>query len=703
MLISNRQMKILEILSEEGQPIQIKQFAEKFELSVRTIQNDINRINYFLQMNQLPTLKRSPRGYVGIEDKNSKLISFLDSLCNIEAKNVVLTPEERIYVIYMLFLKGNGYIKIKMLSEFLGVSKGTIMNDLNQLREEIQALPFSIVSNSRNGIKLTGDECAIREFAINNYMEYADESCIYNVSDYYKASIWICQRFCETRSFEDTQCIYKQLREAENTIGRKFTARSFLFVISWIELAIERIRNDNIVSIERRKLEGLFKFVEFKAAYKLAWSLSKVFDIRFPIEEIGHIAIRFIGCNDASKNYSDNANNYAEFQIEICKLVQDIGSDLGIDFSDNLSLYNDLVYYIRPIIYRVINGIKIKNPLLNQIRSHFPVVFNAVKRNIEDVENLIGAILTEDELGYIAIHFASIIEKKRYNGKTRPNVLIVCDSGVGTCNLLMARIASMYEVNIIDKVTYYDLENALAKHKVDYILSTVDISHDTVHVIRVSPLINERDKILLDSYFQPRFTRMLDFERLMGILERNCIIRDKTQLIKELGEVYTLVVDGKNERGNDKMLKDVMDKEMIELNFFACDWEEAVREAGKLLIKGGCVEEKYVESMVNVVKTVGAYIVIGKGIALPHSRSTEGAKKIGISFLRLANPVCFGHPENDPVDLVFGLSSIDNKSHMHALRDLTKVLSDEGKVEKLRKVSTCDEVFLLLMNEEGIA
>lgn len=111
------------------------------------------------------------------------------------------------------------------------------------------------------------------------------------------------------------------------------------------------------------------------------------------------------------------------------------------------------------------------------------------------------------------------------------------------------------------------------------------------------------------------------------------------------------------------------------------------------------MEDQYIESMVRVVKSMGAYIVIGKGIALPHSRSTEGAKKIGISFLRLAQPVCFGHPENDPVDLLFGLSSVDNKSHMHALRDLTKVLSDEDKVKKLREMGSSEEVLDFLARE----
>ena len=77
---------------------------------------------------------------------------------------------------------------------------------------------------------------------------------------------------------------------------------------------------------------------------------------------------------------------------------------------------------------------------------------------------MIGAPLSEDELAYITIHFASIMEPRRHVQSPRPNVLLVCDAGISTSNLLMARITSMYEVNVVDIVTLYDqLENALAQ------------------------------------------------------------------------------------------------------------------------------------------------------------------------------------------------------------------------------------------------
>ena len=147
------------------------------------------------------------------------------------------------------------------------------------------------------------------------------------------------------------------------------------------------------------------------------------------------------------------------------------------------------------------------------------------------------------------------------------------------------------------------------------------------------------------------------------------------------------------------MLADVVSKEMIQLDYHAADWEEAVRQSGKLLMDGGCISQPYIDNMVSAVKEMGCYIVIAQGIALPHSRSGIHAHKIGISFLRLAQPVEFGHPENDPVDLLFGLSSIDNKSHLRALRDFTKILTSEANIAFMRTAQSVDKIYEFLCRD----
>jgi len=140
------------------------------------------------------------------------------------------------------------------------------------------------------------------------------------------------------------------------------------------------------------------------------------------------------------------------------------------------------------------------------------------------------------------------------------------------------------------------------------------------------------------------------------------------------------------------MLKDILTVENIALDVEAADWEQAIRKGGELLQQNQFIDNCYIESMVDNVKKMGPYIVISKGVALPHAEAGAGVKKLGISFIRLAKPVFFGNPDNDPVDLVFCLAAMDADSHLSALVGLSGLLSDKKKLDVLRRETDAAKV-----------
>lgn len=130
----------------------------------------------------------------------------------------------------------------------------------------------------------------------------------------------------------------------------------------------------------------------------------------------------------------------------------------------------------------------------------------------------------------------------------------------------------------------------------------------------------------------------------------------------------------------------------------AKNWEDAVRISGKLLLDSGLVEPQYIEAMINVVKELGPYSVVAPGVALPHARPEDGAKKLGISIVILDNEVYFGSP-NDPVKIVIAFSSPDKTSHLEVLRDLAIMLSDNDLIKKLKAVKSKDELIEILRRQ----
>ncbi|MCM3700703.1 PTS sugar transporter subunit IIA [Paenibacillus macerans] len=135
-----------------------------------------------------------------------------------------------------------------------------------------------------------------------------------------------------------------------------------------------------------------------------------------------------------------------------------------------------------------------------------------------------------------------------------------------------------------------------------------------------------------------------------------------------------------------------MEKCLISLDIEAEDAEQAIRAAGQLLVDSGAVDHSYVEAMVSAYKNSGPYIVIAPHIALPHAKAENGVREASVSFVRLRNPVVFGHPENDPVELVFALGSSSSSDHIALLRRLTTLLNEAANVEALKKAQTAEEI-----------
>ena len=131
-------------------------------------------------------------------------------------------------------------------------------------------------------------------------------------------------------------------------------------------------------------------------------------------------------------------------------------------------------------------------------------------------------------------------------------------------------------------------------------------------------------------------------------------------------------------------LQEMIYSDTILLDVEVKDWQEAIRVSGELLVKTGAVETRYIQAMIETVKSMGPYAVIAPGVALPHARPEDGAKKPCMSLITLKTPVNFGNKDNDPVKLVVAFATLDKTAHIKALTRLARILGDPEKVEALK-------------------
>ncbi|MGI9123691.1 MAG: PTS sugar transporter subunit IIA [Mycobacterium sp.] len=143
-------------------------------------------------------------------------------------------------------------------------------------------------------------------------------------------------------------------------------------------------------------------------------------------------------------------------------------------------------------------------------------------------------------------------------------------------------------------------------------------------------------------------------------------------------------------------LTGLLAQDCIALDVAAATWEEAVLAAGALLEKAGIAGPAYTGSMIDNVQTNGPYIVVAPGFAFAHARPSGAVHRTGMSWVRLENPIAFGHKTNDPVSLVVALAATDDGAHVTAMAELAKVLGDKDKRAALDGAAGPAEVLAIL-------
>ena len=85
---------------------------------------------------------------------------------------------------------------------------------------------------------------------------------------------------------------------------------------------------------------------------------------------------------------------------------------------------------------------------------------------------------------------------------------------------------------------------------------------------------------------------------------------------------------------------------------------------------------------------------------MPHARPEQGAVSLGLSVLKIGEPVNFDSEENGPVVAVFMFSAPDSNSHIEMISQLAEVLSDDDMMEKVFAVKSTDELQSLLLSKQ---
>ncbi|MDZ4159481.1 MAG: PTS sugar transporter subunit IIA, partial [Anaerolineaceae bacterium] len=86
--------------------------------------------------------------------------------------------------------------------------------------------------------------------------------------------------------------------------------------------------------------------------------------------------------------------------------------------------------------------------------------------------------------------------------------------------------------------------------------------------------------------------------------------------------------------------------------------------------------------------------------AMPHARPEDGALEVGFAAITLAQPVEFGNPDNDPVQLVIAFCAPNPDAHIQSLTQLACALGEPGFIERAVAATTTEELAEILNGRE---
>ena len=120
-------------------------------------------------------------------------------------------------------------------------------------------------------------------------------------------------------------------------------------------------------------------------------------------------------------------------------------------------------------------------------------------------------------------------------------------------------------------------------------------------------------------------------------------------------------------------IKDMLKLENVQVVDSARDWEDAVRIAVTPLVKGGYVEERYIDGIIDNAHELGPYFVLVPNLALLHARPEQGVIKKQLALTILRKGVVFKEGQ--------------------VMRELATLLADPKNIEALAQSQNADEAY----------
>ena len=528
-ILDRNSYDLLSYLIKLEEPETVMSISKVLNQSRRKVYYHLDKINEALP-SEIPKIISYPR--IGILLSSQQKAACRTLLADLDDYSYVMSIQERMLLSITYIAIAKDRVTIEKLMQINAVSRNTILNDLNELRQRLSFEPYSIKLQATKSKGYYLDCHPLSKIQYLNKLLHT----IYTDSN----PNFIAMMRDKLRDFADLSSYFSddissfirgELQVSQALLGKKINSQDIRFMVATLPYQLLSYQNLGLSEREQRDLLSEFSPIKERKEYEIARHLNENLKREFHLEldeiETSLIAVLLLSYRK-DRDMHLESHDYDDMRRVLSYFIDAFELDYHVCFKHKQLLLNQLLTHCKALLFRKAYGIVSNNPLTDQIKDKYADLFAMTKVCLSILENAWSIKMNDDDIAYITIHIGGELVHSETK-PTPPAVLtLVCDEGIGVQKLFMQQCKQYLPHSKIEAVLtseqFYSIADIMA---VDLVISTNDSLNTQLPTLFVHSILRDDDAIKLIRFAKQRGqTGQDDFDKKLETYIRHYVKND---------------------------------------------------------------------------------------------------------------------------------------------------------------------------------
>lgn len=630
---------LIDTLRRDGGWVESKTLAEALGVTTRTVRNRVKRIN---EAAGATVIESSYRGYRLSGASRVKTTPDGEGVRGGAAgsgPNLDLTPQQRSEAVLRVLLQSEDGVSVYDLAERFFVSDSTIEGDLRSVRASIRPYDLAL-ERRRDVVRLAGTERDLRR--LMGHMVAAEQP----------------ERFTAQTGGSlaalgiDTTRMARMVADALQENGFAPDDFGINNILVHLVVMLNRIEGGNVTTAES-SAEQTRGTAAHKAAERIATGLAHDRHLEVPEPEVDYLAL-VIATNGGATGPAQELGESLPGVVGDDTMRLTRKAVHSLEQAYHLPPFDDdfitrISVHIHGLVQRGTKGIVMHNPLTEQIKTTYPLIYDMAVFLAEKLVKPLSLSVNEDEIALFAFHIGASLEK---SSATRS--LVACD-------FLFLEYHDLYRVALdrIEGELAHDVRIAQVARVADY-----DPEESTSDLVLTPMPVQE-----LDAARQVLIHPLLTDADMQHVRDAVRRVKDQRQTSKTL-----------------ELIRRFLSPRLFHNEYYRASSLDMIRSLAAECAEAGFCDASFADQAIQREQL--SPTEYHNRVALPHTLAAV-ANRSFLAAVVNRKPMRW-HDEDVNIVLLMGIAESDRSAFRELFDSLLEVLSESANVNRLVRTSGYD-------------